>query len=584
MLKLQGIAVSPGIAIGEAFVLGTEGFRIPNHFVLHATISSEITRLDNAIKDAAAEIMLNRDSVTNELGRKYGDIFEAQYQIVSDPKLYEEFVGLIREKAYSAEYAVSVTIRRYANVFRRLESSYLAERVNDILDIEKRLLRHLLGVHREALSTLSAPVLLLASNLTPSETANLNREFVLGFVTESGGPGGHTAIVAAALEIPAVVGVGQFLDKVSGGDKIIIDGNSGAIIIRPDEKMIEYYRKLTEETRSQAVELESLRDVPAETTDGTEIELLGNIEFPYEAAHCIQRGAEGIGLYRTEFLYLAHKNGVLPSEEEHFHAYKEVAQVMKDRYVTIRTFDLGSDKLSLGIRGEQEKNPQLGLRSIRISLRNVDFFRSQLRAILRASAFGKIRVMFPLISTLVELRNSKMILADVREELEEDGIPFDPEMQIGIMVEVPSVAIRIDQFAKEVDFFSIGTNDLVQYTLAVDRTNMEIASVYSTEDPAVLLLLKHIIDAGDRHGIPVSLCGQMSSGPMYTKLLLGLGLRSFSCAPNIIPELKQIIRGTSIAECEALAETVMEKETALDIRVYLRSLYHGEEKAREFLY
>lgn len=581
MIKLQGIAVSPGIAIGEAFVLGTEGFRIPNHFVLHAAIASEVARMEEAIKAASAEILLNRDSVTHELGQKYGDIFEAQYQIVSDPKLYEEFVELIREKSYSAEHAVSVIIRRYANVFRRLESSYLAERVNDILDIEKRLLRHLLGVHREALSSLSAPVLLLASNLTPSETANLNREYILGFVTESGGPGGHTAIMAAALEIPAVVGVGQFLEQVSGGDQVIIDGNAGAIVIRPDEKTTAYYKKLTEETLSQAAELESLRDVPAETTDGTEIELLGNIEFPYEAEYCIERGAQGIGLYRTEFLYLAHKDGVLPGEEDHFEAYKKVAQLMQGRPLTIRTFDLGSDKLPIGTRHEQEKNPQLGLRSIRISLRNVELFRSQLRAILRASVFGEIRLMFPLISTMIELRNAKMILADVREELEENGVPFDPEIKVGMMVEVPSVAIRIEQFVKEVDFISIGTNDLVQYTLAVDRTNLEIASLYNTEDPAVLMLLKHTIESADRQGIPVCLCGQMSSNPIYTKLLLGLGLRSLSCSSNMIPELKQLIRGTSIRECEEIAETVMEKETARDIRIYLRTLYHGDEKTRE---
>lgn len=575
MLKLQGIAVSSGIVIGDALVLGSEGFRIPNHFVLKAAVDSEIARLQEAIKAGAAEIQLNRDSVTRELGQKYGDIFEAQYQIVSDPKLNEEFIELIREKSYSAEYAVSVTIRRYADVFRRLESSYLAEKVNDILDIEKRLLRHLLGLHREGLMTLKAPVLVMASNLTPSETANLDRNFVLGFVTELGGPGGHTAIVAAALEIPAIVGVGSFVHEVSGGDKVVIDGNTGTLVIRPDDDTLKYYEEQIDESKTQLIELESFKDIESETTDGVHIKLCGNIEFPYEAEHCISRGGEGIGLYRTEFLYLGKKGGKIPTEEEHFEAYKEVAEVMDGRPVTIRTFDLGSDKLSISSRIEPEKNPQLGLRSIRISLRNVAFFRNQLRAILRASAFGNIRLMFPLISTLTELRNAKMILSDVKEELQECGVPFDENMKVGMMVEVPSVAIMIDQFVKEVDFLSIGTNDLVQYTLAVDRTNMDIAQLYNNDDPAVLRLLKHVISGADTQGIPISLCGQMSSNPIYTKLLIGLGLREFSCAPNMLSELKKQVRNASIPECEEIASEALKKDYARDIRAYLRSLYLG---------
>ena len=416
MQELQGIAVSPGVAIGEVLVMDTEGFRIPRRFVTRDAVEDELERLGRAITAAGAEIARKRDMVSQELGTKYGAIFEAHFQMLNDAQLRCELEEMIRQRHYSPEYAVSRTLRRYAQVFQKLESPYLAERANDIFDIEKRLLRNLLGRRREGISHLTSPVLVLAHNLTPSETANLDPRFVKGFVTEVGGPGSHTAIVAEGLGIPAVVGTGPFLSEVSGGDLVIIDGDKGLVVLHPDEEAIARYRHEVEEARTLAARLETLRDLPAETADGVCIELFGNIEFPYEVDHCIARGANGVGLYRTEFLYLGADTE--PDEEAHFEAYCRVVQTMGDRPVTIRTFDLGADKVPHLPDPEDERNPFLGLRSIRLALRNLPMFRTQLRAILRASVLGKVQVMFPLVSTILELRQTKMVLADVMEDLD----------------------------------------------------------------------------------------------------------------------------------------------------------------------
>lgn len=570
MKKLQGIAVSPGVAIGEALVLDLEGFRIPRRFVARDTVEYELERLQQAIEAACAEIAQNRDTVSGELGDKYGAIFEAHLQILQGSQLREELEEMIRERHYSPEYAVSRVMRRYAEVFQKVQR----RNVGDLADIEKRLLRQLLGRRREELARLTSPVLVLAHNLTPSETANLDRRFVRGFVTEVGGPGSHTAIVAAALEIPAVVGTGPFMTEVSGGDLVIIDGDKGWVILHPDEETIARYRHEAEQLRFLAARLEELRDLPAVTADGVRIELMGNIEFPYEVDHCVERGADGIGLYRTEFLYLG--NDKEPDEEDHFQAYSRVVRTMAGKPVTIRTFDLGADKVPSLPSPEDERNPALGQRSIRLSLRNVPMFRKQLRAVLRASALGDVRVMFPLVSTLLELRQAKMILADVMEDLEEHGIPFRRDLPVGIMVEVPSVVMMIDHFVDEVDFLSIGTNDLIQYTLAVDRSNKDMVWLYNASDPAVLKLIDKTVQAAKRRSLPVNLCGQMSGNPLYTMLLLGLGLRQLSVPPSAIPEIKKLCRSVTMRDCEAVARHALTLENARDVTSYLR----GELKKR----
>ena len=568
MQKLQGIAVSPGAVIGEALVMDTEGFRIPRRFVARDAVVDEIERFNRAVTAAAVEIAHHRETVSAELGEKYGAIFEAHLQMLQDSRLRGEVEELIRQRHYSPEYAVSHVLRRYAQVFQRLESSYLAERANDIFDIEKRLLRHLLGRRREGISHLTSPVLVLAHNLTPSETSNLDRRFVRGFVTEVGGPGSHTAIVAEALEIPAVVGTGPFLTDVSGGETVIIDGDQGLVILSPDEETLARYRREAEEKRIQATRLEPLRDLPAETRDGVRIELLGNIEFPYEVDHCADRGADGVGLYRTEFLYLGAETE--PTEEIHYQAYSRVIQAMGNKPVVIRTFDLGADKMPNMPNPEDNRNPCLGLRSIRLALRNLPVFRTQLRAILRASVQGNVHIMFPLVSTLLELRQAKMVLADVMEDLQEHNLPFNRDMPVGMMVETPAAAMMADRFVEEVDFLSIGTNDLIQYTLAVDRTNKDVVGLYNPADPAVLKLIAMSIEAADRKPVPISMCGQMSGSPLYTILLLGMGLRRFSVTPSAIPEVKNLCRRVTIPECQTVAERVMTMENARDVKSYLK--------------
>jgi phosphotransferase system enzyme I (PtsI) len=530
-------------------------------------VDQELQRFRAASAVVAAEIERNRDTISSQIGEQYGAIFAAHLMMLQDPGLQRQVEQLILEQNYSPEYAVSQTLRRYAQAFQQLGNGNLAERAHDIFDIERALLRQLLGARREELSHLKSPVLVIAHSLSPTETALLDRQFVLGFVTEIGGAGGHTAIVAKALEIPAIVGVGSFLEQVSGGDLVIVDGDHGRVILQPDAATIERYRKGAEDHHSLEVQLRGLRNLPAQTTDGEQLLLQANIEFPREVQSALARGADGIGLYRTEFLYLGLEQE--PSEQDHFQAYAEVVRAMGDRRVTIRTLDLGADKMGRQPQ-QEERNPDLGLRAIRLSLRNLPLFRTQLRAVLRASALGPVQVMFPLITTLQELRQAKMVLADAMEDLEESGEPFERQIPVGIMVETPATVMMLDQLLKEVDFISIGTNDLVQYTLAVDRGNSDVAERYQASDPAVLRLIDLTIRAAAAARVPVSVCGQMSGEVCYTMLLLGLGLRGFSVPPSAIPEIKRVCRSVSIPQCEVVARRAMQLYTAREVDNYVR--------------
>ncbi|MCA9089949.1 MAG: phosphoenolpyruvate--protein phosphotransferase [Planctomycetaceae bacterium] len=577
MLIKHGIAVSPGIAIAQPMVLGVEDYRIPRQTIDHSSARSphdataaEVQRLRAALDKLSDEIAANEALAAEHLGKEAAAIFAAHLLLTRDPKLAQEIEKLIREANHSAEYASSQVLRRYAKSLQNLGNSYLAERAADIFDLERGLLRHLLGEQREDLAHLTAPVVVLAHNLTPSETAGLSREHVKAFVTEVGGATSHTAILAGALEIPALVGVGSFLADASGGELVIVDGNLGQLIIDPDKDTLARYEQIRSLQQSRQQLLRTSGEGIASTNDGVRILVQGNIEFPEEAAHASARGADGIGLYRTEFLYMG---GLRErTEEEHYLAYKEVIRAFGDRPVTIRTLDVGSDKIPNSLRPvlQEAPNPELGLRSVRISLEYVDLFKTQLRAILRAATGGDVRLMFPLVSSLPELRQAKMILRDVMEDLDEEGIPFAGDIQIGMMVEVPSAALRADEFAKEVDFFSIGTNDLIQYTLAADRTDPLVAKYYNAADPAVLMLIQNVVRAAENAGIPVTVCGQMSSDPKYLPLLVGMGLRQISVMPQAIPVLKDLIRRISVPEAVEIAERVRTFETARDIDLFLK--------------
>jgi phosphotransferase system enzyme I (PtsI) len=530
-----------------------------------------VQRLHEALHAAAEGIRTQQREIHDRLGRQYAAIFEAHALLLEDPTLVGELDAMIMKEHFAAEYAVSRVMRHYVKALEGLgNGSVMASRVGDLHDLERSVLGHLLGQRREQVTQLREAVIVLAHDLTPGETAELDTSKVHAFATEAGGRASHTAIMAGALEIPAVVGLGEFVSDVSGGDLIIVDGTRGLLILDPDEETLAKYESARTNFRTFETSLGQLRDLPAVTKDGVPIELHANIEFPHEAQHCIDRGAAGVGLYRTEFLYVGRQTD--PSEDEHLAAYRAVLEALPPgQPVVIRTLDLGADKFNpITSAAHKERNPFLGVRSVRLCLRNLGLFKTQMRAILRASVLGRVRIMFPMVSTLLELRQCKMLLAEVKEDLEDEGVAFDPNLQLGTMIEVPSAALMADQLAREVDFFSIGTNDLVQYTLAADRTNEQMATLYSPADPAVLRLIQMVLDAGERAKIDVTACGEMSGEPIYTLLLIGMGLRRLSATPHNIPEIKRLIRSISIDDAAQVARDAIQHETARDVTSFLR--------------
>jgi phosphotransferase system enzyme I (PtsI) len=565
----NGIAVSPGVVVGPALVLGSEHFRIPRKFVSHDAVEDELARFRNALHKVCSDIENHEVLVADQLGSQYAAIFSAHLQLARDPRLIKEVEDLITGQSYSPEYAVSRVLRQFAEQMQNLGDVYLAERALDIIDLEKRLLRQLLGQSREELSNLTTPVIVLAHDLTPGETATLNTDFVVGFGTEVGGHTSHTAILAGALEIPAVVGLGRCLAGVSGGETIILDGDHGQIVIDPDEATLENYR--TSQARNLRVRerLQSMEKLEAQTQDGERVRIYGNIEFPEEVEQCIKRGADGVGLYRTEFLYLGGEQE--PTEADHYESYCRVIEACGDRPVVIRTLDIGADKIPNGLRERfaNSQNPMLGLRSIRLSLQSTALFKIQLRAALRAAIHGNVRIMFPLVATLLEFRQAKMILMDVMEDLEDEGVPFKRDVPVGMMVEVPSAVILAEEFAREVDFFSIGTNDLIQYTLACDRSDPSVANLYRAGDPAILRMIQMVLKAAAKHSKPVTVCGQMSSDIRFVPLLLGLGLRKLSATPHAVPRLKEVVRNLTIPEAERIAKHACSLDLARDVEHYL---------------
>ncbi|MFM7052403.1 MAG: phosphoenolpyruvate--protein phosphotransferase [Planctomycetota bacterium] len=568
MQTLKGIPVSPGILIGRVFVLGEAETHVPHRDIAEGEVPHELARLDQALVAATADLCALRDRTEEQLGREAAKIFGFHLGLLQDPALLGPMRKRISGDRVNAEVAVADAFKKVTDQFLAIGNEVFRQKANDVLDLDRRVLGKLMGETESRLSALEEPVIIVAHELTPSQTAGMDRKRILGIATDLGGRTSHTSIVARAIEIPCVVGCQRIVGRADDGDLVIVDGDTGVVVVRPDERTLAEYRAQQDRFSHFRKALRDTAPLEAVTKDGTRIRLLGNIEFPHEVESVLANGGDGVGLYRTEFLYLT--NDHEPSEEEQYRAYRRTLELLAGRPCTIRTLDLGADKYTQQRAHEPERNPFLGLRSIRYCLQHRELFKTQLRAILRASAHGQLKVMFPLVSTLMELRQAKMILNDVCEELDEEGIRFDRNIQTGIMVEVPSAALLARAFADECAFFSIGTNDLIQYTLAVDRGNERVANLYTGASPAVLYLVKQVIRAGRRAGIDVSLCGEIAGEAIYTMLLIGLGLRTLSLVPSQIPLVKKVIRSVDIPHCEQLARRVGSFDSERQVLATLR--------------
>ncbi len=571
MKLLNGIAASPGIVIGKALVLDSEDISIQQKTIKESSIPKEITRLQDALTMTRAEIMGIRDKISHEIGQEHGDIFNAHLMVLEDRVIIEEVMERIKKEKFSAEYIFSQVLKKYIQSFLKIDDEYLRERVSDISDVGRRVIRHLVGDQRSSLTDLKEKVIVVAYDLSPSDTAVMNRKNVIGFATDIGGRTSHTAIMAKSLEIPAVVGLEKATHTIKTGDLIILDGSAGTIILNPGAAELSKYRQEQLRYSDFNKGLKRFKDLPCITKDGRRLELAANIELPSETDSVLSHGADGIGLYRSEFLYMNRVG--LPSEEDQYQAYKTVVLAMAPKPVIVRTFDLGGDKFLSHLEMPHEMNPFLGWRAIRFCLATPDIFKVQLRAILRASAHGKLRLMYPMISGVGEVRQANKLLEEARNELRAKRIHFDPKMEIGAMIEIPSAALTCDILASEVDFFSIGTNDLIQYALAVDRINEKIAYLYEPAHPAVLRLLKMIIDTGHSKKIWVGICGEMSGDPLLTPVLVGLGIDEISTSPVMVPEIKKIVRSMTFTEAEDIAKHALTFNTGDEVIHFLKTKY-----------
>ncbi|OQX83717.1 MAG: phosphoenolpyruvate--protein phosphotransferase [Candidatus Omnitrophica bacterium 4484_49] len=572
---IRGIPASPGIAIGKAYVISDVVFHVEKRTIKEAELSEEIKKLEAALLKTKKEIQDIQKKMAKEMGAKYADIFDMQLMLLEDRVLLEEVIERLRKELLGVEYIFYDVLVKYKKALSKLDDAYLKERAQDIDDFGRRVLKNLMGKETSRLQYLKEKAIIVAHDLSPSDTAVLNKEYVLGFVTEVGGPTTHTAIMAKSFEIPAVVGAQNATLKIDSGQEIIVDGSAGVVVVNPGAEKIKEYEKRRDILRSKIDKLLKLKDIESKTKDGTKISIMANIELPHEVNSALDHGADGIGLYRTEYLYLNRPD--LPSEEEQYQAYKLVTLQMAPKPVVIRTLDLGGDKFVSQLNIPYEINPFMGWRAIRFCLARPDVFKIQLRALLRASVHGDLRIMFPMISSVEEVKEIKKILREVMEELEKDEIPYNRDIKIGAMIETPSAALICDHFKGIVDFFSIGTNDLIQYSIAVDRGNEKIAYLYDPAHPGVLRLIEKIIASSREVGIPVAMCGEMAGDVLFFPLLLGFGLREFSVSPLIIPELKMVASHIDITQTEELARKVQEMESGHEVREFLK------EKIKELL-
>lgn len=566
---LKGIGVSPGIIIGKVFLFSPSNIEVSTiSLTTGEEINHEINRFKLSLQKSKEQLLAVKKEVKRKKHKEARYIIDAQLLILEDKLLVGNIIKTIREKKIDAASAVKETIQGLSRTFDDVGDEYLRERKTDIDYIGERITRNILGRKREDLSTIQEPSIIVAQDLSPADTANLDTQVVMGFVTNAGGKTSHTAIMARALEIPSVVGLKKITSEVTSGETIIVDGTIGVVITRPTSETLWKYREKKQRYEQLEKELFHFKDLPAETPDGFQVKLLANIELVEELSSIREHGAEGIGLYRTEFLYLNRKE--LPTEEEHFNIYKKVIETVSPHPVTIRTFDLGGDKFLSRPDLVEEMNPVMGLRAIRFCLKEVSIFKTQLRALLKASVFGELKMLFPMISGVREIAQIKEILEELKAELHKEGISYNPDIKIGIMIEIPSAATIADLLAQEVDFFSIGTNDLIQYTLAIDRVNENVSYLYNPLHPAVLRLIKNVVDAAHSTGISVVMCGEMAGEPLYLPILLGLGIDELSMNPLCILKIKKILRSISYHDAQQLAAQVDQFKTATEIENFMR--------------
>ena len=568
-ILLTGIGASPGIVISRVFLIDHVALDFSHsRLTTESEICAEEERLENAFAASKAQLEKARKEISHRSSKEAQYIMDTHILILQDKLLRNNSLKKIREERIDAAWALKTTMKELRANILDLDDDYLKDRTSDMDYIEKRVLRNLAGKKENLLSNIGEQVVVIAHDLSPADTVSLNVSEVLGFVTECGGKTSHTAIMSRALKIPSVVGLKDITDNVENGTVIIVDGIHGVIILNPDAETLLKYTQKKEQHEEFEKSLLKYKDVPAESTDGFGINLLANIEIVEEVSSVLDYGAEGIGLFRTEFLYLNKKE--LPKEKELFKIFKKAAQQVAPHPVTIRTLDIGGDKFISHVDVADEMNPAMGLRAIRFCLKETKIFKTQLRAILRASAYGKIKIMFPMISGITEVRMIKKLIKEVKKELKKQNKPFDPKIKIGIMVEVPSAAIIADLLAKEVDFFSIGTNDLIQYALAIDRVNEQVSYLYEPLHPSILRLLKNIIDSAHKNGITVALCGEMAGENIYLPVLLGLGVDEMSMNPVAILEVKRILRSISYKKCKYITNRLLSYSTVDEIKTFLK--------------
>jgi phosphotransferase system enzyme I (PtsI) len=558
--RWHGVPAAPGIARGPIHVFSIETDDVVRYHVDASNIADEIARFENALIQTRAQILEMQQQIAEAIGAKDAGIFDAHLLVVEDQTLIDEVLRKLEADHCNVEFTFQEVANRYIESLSRIDDPYLRERALDIQDVTRRVIRNLQGKSPRPFLSINVPHILVAHNLTPSDTATMNREQVRGLVLDLGSRTSHTAIMAQSLGIPAVVGLHDATETLETGAPALIDGYHGLLIVHPSEETLREYAEIERQKGAIAERLTQLRETKSTTRDGCHIVLSANIELPDEVDAVLANGAEGIGLYRTEFLYL--NQTALPTEEEQFEIYRSVAQRVAPNPLIIRTLDLGGDKISDGIENGDELNPFLGWRAIRFCLENLDIFKTQLRAILRSSVGTNVKMMFPMISGLEEVRRGLQIVDECRNELRREGHPFHDELEIGVMIEVPTAAIMADLLAREVDFFSIGTNDLIQYSVAIDRTNERVAHLYEPSHPSVVRLLKMVADAAHANDIWVGVCGEMAGEILFTPLLLGLGMDELSAGTTLVPRVKSAVQRLSVTECQKLVEEILELDTS----------------------